>query len=383
VFHLQTDALRRAALGRFDDPYVVLGQSWRMSPSSTPGAAVDVQPFDTLATELLRGPGIVGVAAMNQYPWQRPATYGKGLGRSPDSAPSASAVGSARVTAGYRELFEIPLLAGRWFADDRADEMKYGAEATGPQRAVLDERAARSLGFASPAAAVGEILYGSDIPAGIELRAPPLEVIGVIGSVPFALRSDGVGDGFVYRLGPGGATFTVVRLDRNRVDEALAHIETVRKALAPNAPAGVPQFLDQAFEAAYATFTRVSHAVTILAAFATAIAAVGLFGMASFLAERRTREIGLRKTQGATTRSILRLLLTDFSKPVLIANVAIWPLAYIGAREYVNLFVERMPITPLPFLATLAATLVLAWLVIGARVVRAARTSPTVALRHE
>jgi len=154
-------------------------------------------------------------------------------------------------------------------------------------------------------------------------------------------------------------------------------------ALAPNAPSGSPQFLDQAFAAAYSTFDRVSRVVTILAAFATAIAAVGLFGMASFLADRRTREIGLRKTQGATTRGILRLLLADFSRPVLIANIAIWPLAYVAARAYVNLFVERMPITPWPFLATLAATLLLAWLVIGARVVRASRVSPTVALRHE
>jgi len=79
----------------------------------------------------------------------------------------------------------------------------------------------------------------------------------------------------------------------------------------------------------------------------------------------------------------VRLLLMDFSKPVLIANVAIWPLAYIATRAYVNLFVERMPITPLPFLSTLAATLLLAWLVVAARVLRAARTSPTVALRHE
>lgn len=384
VFHLQTAAIRRAALSRFDDPYVVLGQPWRMSAASTPGYAVKMTPFDTLATELGRGPGIVGVAAMNRYPWQPAATNGKGLGRAPDSsAPFASNVGSTWVTAGYREMLDIPLLAGRWFADDRADEMKYGSEATGPQRVVLDERAVRSLGFASPADAVGKVVYGSDWSDASGEPPQPQEVIGVVGPPPFVLRSARVDDGFVYRLGPNGATFTLVRLDRNRIDEALAHIETVRQALAPSAPAGAPPFLDQAFETAYDTFTRVSNAVTILAAFATAIAAVGLFGMASFLADRRTREIGLRKTQGATTRSILRLLLTDFSKPVLIANVAIWPLAYIAARNYVNLFVERMSITPLPFVATLAATLLLAWLVIGARVVRAARVNPTVALRHE
>jgi len=387
VFHLQTDALRRAVLDRFDDPYVVLPQTWRFSGSGQAGSGINVLEFDTLAAELRRGTGVVGVAGTNSLPFQRTNNNGQRMSRSPDAAAaSASAVGVAWVTAGYRDVLDLPLLAGRWFADDRADEPTPGADA-GPRRVVLDARAVRALGFASPEAAVGEIVYadpwagfaGGPDPPGRR----PAEVIGVVGGSPLALRSTGVDDGFAYWVVPISATYTLVRLDRRRVAEALEHVESVRKALAPNAPSASPQFLDQAFATAYATFDRVSRVVTILAAFATSIAAVGLFGMASFLADRRTREIGLRKTQGATTRSILRLLLTDFSKPVLIANVAIWPLAYVAARAYVNLFVERMPITPLPFLATLAATLLLAWLVIGARVVRAARVSPTVALRHE
>jgi putative ABC transport system permease protein len=105
--------------------------------------------------------------------------------------------------------------------------------------------------------------------------------------------------------------------------------------------------------------------------------------MAGFMTARRTREIGLRKTQGATTRSILRMLVWDFSKPVLVANVVVWPLAFIAAREYLAMFVERMPLTPLPFVLTLAATLLVAWLAVGAYVLGAARLNPAVALRHE
>src|SRR5262249_30473681 len=104
---------------------------------------------------------------------------------------------------------------------------------------------------------------------------------------------------------------------------------------------------------------------------------------AGFVTARRTREIGLRKTQGASSRSILHLLLWDFSKPVIVANIAIWPVAYLAAREYLALFVERMTLTPLPFVATLGATLLLAWLVVGFYVVGAARLNPAVALRHE
>jgi putative ABC transport system permease protein len=68
---------------------------------------------------------------------------------------------------------------------------------------------------------------------------------------------------------------------------------------------------------------------------------------------------------------------------VLVANLAIWPFAYIAAREYLGMFVERMMLTPLPFLATLAATLLVAWLAVSAYVIGAARLNPAVALRHE
>jgi len=386
VFNLQTDTIRRAVLNRFDDPILVLGDNWRLTANRAARSGVQTVAFDTLATELARGPGILGVAGSSDPPFQRAIGPDRRVSRSrdPGSLASSASAADARVTAGYRDLLELPLLAGRWFADDRADELRYGAEATSPGRVVLDARAARALGFGNPESAVGEMVYDAS-PAGAPGAEPaqPAEVIGVVGGSPLALRSAGVGDGFAYWLQPNNAFVTLVRVDRNRVAEALAHIESVRKALTPNASAGSAQFLDQAFAAAYSTFDRVSRVVTILAAFATAIAAIGLFGMASFFASRRIREIGLRKTQGATTRSIVRLLLMDFSKPVLIANVAIWPLAYIATRVYVNLFVERMPITPLPFVSTLAATLLLAWLVVAARVLRAARTSPTVALRHE
>jgi putative ABC transport system permease protein len=378
VFHLQTDTIRKAVFGRLDDPLLVLNQNWRLTANRAARSGVQIVAFDTLMTELARGPGIRGVAGNVTAPFEGPIGNGRRLSRSPDlGAPSAAIVG-ALVTAGYRDVLELPLLAGRWFADDRADESQ-GAEGSG--RVVLDARAVSALGFANPDAAIGALVYDVRAPGAPALQ--PAEIIGVVGNSPLELRSAGAGDGLWYRLVPGNAYFTLVRLDRNRVAEALRHIESVREALAPNAPAGSAQFLDQAFADAYSTFDRVSRVVTILAGFAMAIAGVGLFGMANFLADRRTREIGLRKTQGATTRSILHLLLVDFSKPVLIANVAIWPFAYITARVYVNLFVERMPITPLPFVATLAATLLLAWLVIGARVVRAARTSPTVALRQD
>ena len=163
---------------------------------------------------------------------------------------------------------------------------------------------------------------------------------------------------------------------------ALEHIDQVWRNLAPNSRV-LRTFLDEAFETAYEAFNTASRVVTGFAIFALLIAAVGLLGMATFMTTLRTREIGLRKSQGATSGTILRLLIWDFSKPVIAANLVVWPLAYVAARGYLDLFIERMTLTPLPFVATLAGTLLVAWLVVGSQVLRAARMSPTVALRCE
>ncbi|HET7924219.1 MAG TPA: FtsX-like permease family protein, partial [Rhodanobacteraceae bacterium] len=130
------------------------------------------------------------------------------------------------------------------------------------------------------------------------------------------------------------------------------------------------------------TFEIINRVLTGLAAFALLISGIGLFGMASYLAQRRTREIGIRKVQGATPAGILRLLLWDFSKPVVWANLAVWPLVVIALDRYLSLFAERVAITPLPFVLALAATWLLACLAVGACAWRAAKLHPAEALRQ-
>jgi putative ABC transport system permease protein len=142
-------------------------------------------------------------------------------------------------------------------------------------------------------------------------------------------------------------------------------------------------FLDDLFANAYWTFAATQRVLTTLAIFALAIAAIGSFGMASYMTARRTREIGLRKSQGATTRQILTLLLWDYSKPALWASVAVFPVAWLAVDRYLDVFANRAALTPLPFALALFATLLLAATAVGGFVVRAARLPPAEALRHE
>ena len=91
----------------------------------------------------------------------------------------------------------------------------------------------------------------------------------------------------------------------------------------------------------------------------------------------------MRKTLGASTRQILMMLLKDFSKPVVIANIIAWPLAYLAVEAYLSIFIHRIPLTPIPFAVSLVITLVIAWASVGGQAVRAARTTPASVLRYE
>lgn len=367
----QRDALRAALLDRFDDPYVVLNP---LAPLEPNGARVDP---DVLATELMRAPGIKGVTAVSQYPFQAGPGGGR-LRREPSEEAAAVTTTDLRVTHDYFAVMEVPLLAGRVFSRDRADdgmpqsEQEFRARQT-PPRIVIDRNAARALGWPDPAAAIGEPIY----PQG---SSQPLEIVGVVESVPTAVRSSETA-GIVYFLHPQFARFTIVRLAKDDVAGALAHLDDTVETLVPGRPAVSRVFLDQAFENAFWTFTVMNRVLTGLALIAIAIAGAGLYAMAGFMTVRRTREIGLRKTQGASSAQILRLLLIDFSKPVLAANLLVWPFAFAAADRYLDLFAERIALTPLPFVVALAGTLAIAWVAVGSHVLRAANVRPTQALR--
>jgi putative ABC transport system permease protein len=116
---------------------------------------------------------------------------------------------------------------------------------------------------------------------------------------------------------------------------------------------------------------------------AVIIGCLGLFGLASFTAERRTKEIGIRKVLGARTRDIVRLLVWQFSQPVLIANVIAWPVAWWVMRDWLNGFDQRVALTPVPFLVAAVVALGIAIGTVMGHAVRIARANPIHALRYE
>jgi putative ABC transport system permease protein len=242
---------------------------------------------------------------------------------------------------------------------------------------VIDQELAHELGYASPAAAVGAVIYRQPY-----LPLWPLRVVGVVENAASRL-TDAVGSkSDLYLFAPKMANYTMVRFHPDQVTAAVAHLEKSWKALAP----GVPlerSFLDQKFESAYANFAIISSVATALTICAFVIALMGLFGMAVQATNGRLREIGVRKTLGAKSRQIFTLLLLDFAKPVVVANLIAWPFAALAAHAYLNLFFAPMRLSPLVYLASLAITVLIACGVVCGQSWRAARAQPADVLRYE
>jgi len=110
---------------------------------------------------------------------------------------------------------------------------------------------------------------------------------------------------------------------------------------------------------------------------------MGLYGLASFTAERRTKEIGIRKVLGARLRDIVGLMLWQFSKPILLANLIAWPLAFYFLSDWLNGFAYRVELGVLPFLMMGAGALFIGWLTVAGHAWAVARSNPIKALKHE
>ncbi len=123
--------------------------------------------------------------------------------------------------------------------------------------------------------------------------------------------------------------------------------------------------------------------ITLGAAVAAVIGCLGLYGLAAFTSQRRTKEIGIRKVLGASSGDVFRLLVGQFLRPVLIANLIAWPVAFLLMREWLNGFTQRIELNPVYFIAATALALLVALLTVAGQSWRVARSDPGQALRYE
>lgn len=378
---LQNRDLARTGLGVAEDPLLLIE-----NPAVTKVEAA------TLRAELARVPGVTGVTESTYVPWEM--VMMTAVNGSPDPASPQHRVFMRNVGLDFFDIFGIDLLAGRVF--DSTDLPPPGAP-SGPApgmapprpgletKIVVDRAFAGELGYSTPEAAVGNAVYlfQNAFPGTSTAPKEPMtwRIVGVVEDRSFSFWGFMDLRGAVYQLNTT-APNTVARVSRANVSGALAEIDALWKRLAPNV-AFSRRFVDDIFNQSYSSYVRTNQLFGLLALMAFAISVAGLFGMAALVTARRRPEIGVRKSLGASTSQMLRLLLTSFSKPVIVANLLAWPLGLVGARLYLKQFLNPIPITLVPFVASLVVTVATAWLAVGSQTWRAARLRPADVLRHE
>jgi putative ABC transport system permease protein len=279
------------------------------------------------------------------------------------------------VDYGFFETMGLRLIVGRTFDRERADIGMWDSTVDRPGSLVVDESFTRLMGFASPAHAMDQLVY---LPVADWFA--PQRIIGVVENKPLVFTGNGV-DASNYYLHAQPEQI-LIRLDRNDVAAALAAVERVWAQRVPNHVFEY-EFEDRLFARGYAVFARINDVFAGLASLAYAICVIGLVGLAGHMTGRRRREIGVRKTLGATWQSVLALLLAAFSRPVAVANVIAWPFGYLAASAYLAIFVHRVELTWLPFFVSLTATVAVAWASVGVQAWRAARVLPADVLRND
>jgi putative ABC transport system permease protein len=283
---------------------------------------------------------------------------------------------TAQVEPDFFSTLGIPLLAGRDF--DRNVALDITTEPIA--NSIIDRSLADEYGWRNPTDAIGKTIYTPGPPENP--NGLPSTVIGVVENanlVPIVVTGS---RSTLYRLNHNHETSYFVRISKDNVAAGLAAIDETWRKLSPNVPLK-RSFVDEEYEALYKQVTSITLVFRIVALLSLFIGTLGLVGIATHAIAQRTFEIGVRRTFGATGRQVLAMLLTDFSKPILIANLIAWPFAFVAAKAYSSFFADKTTLTLMPFVASLLLGLVIAWLAVLRQATKAARMNPAAVLRHE
>jgi putative ABC transport system permease protein len=326
-----------------------------------------------LKAALRRDPRIAGVSGSEQLPssigMYNDVTWD---GAGPDEKIELM---FNRVDYDFLDTFGIKLIAGRNFSPEFPGDSADGATAQSARGIILNEEAARRMGWSD---AVGRQVI-EDYPDGRTY----MKVVGVVGDFHFASLRTAI-QPMNFFLSTRQNRFVSIKIQGEDLPGAVGFVESAWKNLYPDLPVD-SFFLDTVFDRYYRSEQRQRELFGVLSLLAVFIACLGLFGLAAHAAEQRTKEIGIRKTLGASTPGIIRLLSWEFTRWVLAANLLAWPAAYLFLYRWLQGFAYRIELSGQLGWFALAGglSLIVAWLTIGVQAVRAASANPVHSLRYE
>lgn len=340
----------------------------------------DGQSLETVRDEIARLPGVT-MATL--------ASFTPGDGRNTGLSLQVPSMDD-RVIIFYRAIypefftqFDVTAIAGRLLDNEHTKDrtvFNNDPNSTEPQdiNAVINEAAVRTMGFASPQDAIGQVYY-----RGAENQITTT-IVGVIANIHFGSPRSEL-DGEIYMYIPADVGNLLVTYEVDNFKEVNSSIEDKMQQMLPKTQTRI-MHLQENIAQQYREEEVQSTLLAMFSGLAVLIACMGLFGLASFTISRRTKEIGIRKVMGASSGEIVMLLLTQFSRPILLANILAWPLCWYLVNEWLNGFNNRIELLPW-FIAVVAVaaliTLTLAGGTVASHAFRVSRSNPIFALRYE
>jgi putative ABC transport system permease protein len=369
VIYRQTQYALNSALRIDTNQVVIYNLGMEMQNAGAPA------PAFVAAVE--RTPGVLGMTRSMGTPTNSTVAA---MGFSAAGGPN-TIIKLEPVDYDFFDFYRIPLLAGRGFSPQHSNDQFLLAESARPISVIVNEAAARKLGFSRLADLPGkELKLFSWAQAGV---APPqsINVIGVVADFPIdSIRREI--EPTLYFVFETPLTMLSIRISGQHIPETMRALNDAWKRVGqPRAQEG--WLLDGYYRTLYADIILQQKTLSLFAGCAVFLAALGLFGLSIYTAQRRTKEIGIRKVMGASTADVMRLLLWAFTKPVLWASLIAWPLAAWLMNRWLEGFAYRVPLGWwwLP-VATLAA-LGIALATVSAHSYAVARQQPANALRYE
>jgi len=351
IFYKQLNFIRDKKLGYSPEQIVALKVS----------SAENRQQMDALESEVKQLASVNGTAFTQTFPGR------KGSGRSLahlNEEGEGTGLTTCRARPDIFNVLDIPLLAGQ--------SMRIPAEGDTVTEIVVNRSAAQYLGW-TPEQAIGQ---------KVEANLRNAVIVGVSEDFHFGTMRDKIGNYAFHNARTEGLDFLLVKIQAGRLSDAMRELESAFQRTMPNSAFDYI-FLDEHLDALYRSEQRMAKVALVFAGLAIFIACLGLFALAAFAAERRTKEIGIRKVLGASVAGITGLLAKDFLKLVLIAIVLASPIAYWVMNQWLQDFEYRIDIQWWMFLLAGAVAVAVAFFTVSFQSIKAALANPVKSLRSE
>ncbi|MGD8747016.1 MAG: ABC transporter permease [Balneolaceae bacterium] len=319
--------------------------------------------YDAFKQKLTQNSEIQGVGASSQVPGIPIALQGY---RPEGMTEGNLLTNTIFIDEDYLNTMEIKLIAGRGFSSNRPTDLEKGF--------LLNKAAVSHFGWTDAKEAIGKTIRAVG-EHGIDGK-----VIGIVENFNYESLYNQVKP-LVLRY-RNFENMLSIRMTGEHIRQTRDYIEGQWNILRPNEPF-VSWFLDEQLQTLYDSATRMSTLFRYFSGIAIFIACLGLFGLASFTIQRRTKEIGIRKVLGASLNRLLILLSKEYTLLVVLANIVAWPLAYLVMSNWLGDFAYRVSLKPWIFFGTGSLVVLIALVTVGFHSLRVARMNPVKSLKNE